>query len=779
MTSRSITTAAALGAAAVLLGGPARAGEPLKAILIEGTARVELIEGSRRATVAPGERYGRYTVMAVLPDERTAILEDFTTRDGKILFVGERGVSLELSKTSEPTFATQPPYLGHTLAEVKASGRDLLAETLLRRPGDPRYTDVAAALPPITRVRANVYSFLGTPDSRDKVWVNYGGRTSNFDPAVYQPSIRAVRDAGKVWDGLVGGYLPALRFVYPEGEGTWTEMVAYAPFRTLADERVQPVWYRVARVEGGELRWARHVDTYLPYPPRGDAAAAPFYADLAQLKQTWDAALAPGMRIEVPDAHLANLARFSLLRTMATRVQGFPKYGAVETNYGGAEHDGFPDTFTVEVAAFLEWGLVDRAGAIIDNYFSKFVRDDGSIVYRGPETGQFGRMLTVLAQYANAGGDPELLRRQRARIDALTRVLLAMREQARRLPAADPAYGLISGWSEADSVLDLDPQRYFQPYFSNTTEAARGFRDLGRVWQRLGFTEWGTKLVGEAAAMRRDLETAYGRSTLDDGGMPVLPAIAGVEQPFHVAVARDRLDPQHRSYRTYMEMMYSGSLMREQVAAIVDYRARHHDTLLGMPTAYGYETGEVAGFLSYGHGYGLIQHDFIREALLLTYSVAAHQYTRGTWLAPETRQVIADDEAAPYCTPAQLVVPLFTKWLLVFEDPERETLWLAKGAPREWLADGRRVAVSNAATRWGRVGFTIDSRAARRFIDARVTLPEGGIAAELKLRLRAVDQAPMKSVTVNGRRWTAFDAAGESVTIPANTAGPLMIVARY
>jgi hypothetical protein len=105
-----------------------------------------------------------------------------------------------------------------------------------------------------------------------------------------------------------------------------------------------------------------------------------------------------------------------------------------------------------------------------------------------------------------------------------------------------------------------------------------------------------------------------------------------------------------------MEMMYSGSLSQEQARMIHDYRSNHHDMLLGVPTAYGYNTSDIAGFLSYGHGYGLIQHDMIREALLLTYSVMAHQYTRGTWTAPETRNLLGDGTAAPYCTPAQLVV---------------------------------------------------------------------------------------------------------------------------
>ncbi len=39
---------------------------------------------------------------------------------------------------------------------------------------------------------------------------------------------------------------------------------------------------------------------------------------------------------------------------------------------------------------------------------------------------------------------------------------------------------------EADSVLDSEPGRYMQPHFSNNTEAARGFRELGATRTQLG-----------------------------------------------------------------------------------------------------------------------------------------------------------------------------------------------------------------------------------------------------------------------------------------------------
>jgi len=479
------------------------------------------------------------------------------------------------------------------------------------------------------------------------------------------------------------------------------------------------------------------------------------------------------------------MARFALVREMMTRVHDFPKYGAVDKDYAGSEHDGFPDTFTVDTTAMLEWGLVGEAGRHIETYFGKFVGDDGSLLYRGPETGQYGRMLTVVAQYINYGGAPQVLLRQRSRIDGVTKLLLGLREKAKALPSGDPAYGMLAGWSEADASLDPEPQRYMQPYFSNSTEAARGFRDLGRVWEKIGkqlknreFIAWGQRLQREAAELRKDLEAAIARSILAVEGEKILPAIAGVKEPFHIVVPRDNRDPQYRSYRAYMEMMYSGSLSQEQARMIHDYRSNHHDMLLGVPTAYGYNTSDIAGFLSYGHGYGLIQHDMIREALLLTYSVMAHQYTRGTWTAPETRNLLGDGTAAPYCTPAQLVVELMTRWLLVFEDPESETLWLGKAIPRDWLADGKTIRVANAPTRWGRVSYSITSHLSEGKIRARITLPPG-FAAATRLRLRAPGEAKIAAVLLNGKPWREFNAGDETVAVPKTISSRITVEVTY
>lgn len=279
--------------------------------------------------------------------------------------------------------------------------------------------------------------------------------------------------------------------------------------------------------------------------------------------------------------------------------------------------------------------------------------------------------------------------------------------------------------------------------------------------------------------LRADIETAISRSILTIDGEKILPSIAGVKEPFHIAVQCDQNDPQYRPYRAYMEMLYSGSLSAENSKLTFDYLSAHHDFILGMPTAYGYNIGDLAGFLAYGYAYALIQHDEIRRALLLLYSDMAHQYTRGTWTAPETRDVYTDNSAAPYCTPAQLVVALLTRWLLVFDDPGDNSLWLAKPTPRDWLVDGQNIEVFNAITRWGTVSYSIRSHLQSRNITTRLTLPSSPFPVDIHLRLRVPKGYRMRRVTLNNHEYANLDPATETVTIQKGSEGTLVIRVEY
>lgn len=710
--------------------------------------------------------------MATIEDG-TAIWEDFSSHEGGLAFVRPDGSTDIWPKTAVGAGATPSTTgRGTTLDEVLHSDHDVLGRRMLEGEADPEFGKVADALPPIRRMPQ--YAFVGTDHNADKTVFERGGRSPNFDPAIVEPGIAAARDRDDVLDGLVGGWLPVVRFVYQDGPHWW-EYVAFAP--TTGDHpTVQRVWHRVARIEDGRPVRVQYVDTYPPASPRTEPADARlFYPDLLACARSWQRVLADAPTIDVPDERLVAQARHSLVRARITRVGDFPKYGVLDRMYGAAEHDGFQDTFNADVTASVLWGLFGQARRYVDNYLTHFVRDDGSLWYRGPETGQYGRMLTVVADYVRASGDGTVLDEHAVRLRAICDLLVDLHRESRTCDESDPAYGVLRGWCEADSCLEADPARYRQPYLSNSAEAARGLLSLADAVRRVGTAgqlAWARLMEEAGTSIRSDLDRAVTRSFLPES--QCLPVVAGATEPFHVAVGKDATDPQFRAYRANMELLFSGVLDAATVETIVAYREAHRDVVLGVPCAYGMVHGpdltsnspELAGFLSYGHAYGLLQHGRIREFLLCLYALSAHQYTRGTWTAPETRLVDPDRDCIGYAVPAQLVVPMLLRWMLVFEEPLTDGLRLLAGAPRSWFADGNRVAARDVHTRWGAVDVEVTSTGDR--VRARVTREDAGVETTLHLRLPEGRRVAL--VRVDGVEWSAFDAAAETITLPRGSA---------
>merc|ERR1712100_842257 len=105
------------------------------------------------------------------------------------------------------------------------------------------------------------------------------------------------------------------------------------------------------------------------------------------------------MKIKLPSAGgtdgqlLVEQAQHAIILDMITRSGGiWPRYGT----YPGYDQpdDGQEEIFTASMMTALEWGLFTYAHEVLDNYLTYFVRKDGTILYRGLEMAQQGRILT-------------------------------------------------------------------------------------------------------------------------------------------------------------------------------------------------------------------------------------------------------------------------------------------------------------------------------------------------------------------------------------------------
>ena len=728
----------------------------------------DALTGGGEVTLRCHQRSGPWSLMAVIQDgaELLGVFEDLGELSGRILFAGVRGITASLPKslarTSVPAGSL---YRGRTMDEIVQSPSDILGAGILAEPGDPSLASVSACLPPL-----RIPTFIGTRWNQEKVVFEYGGASINYvDAGKLFPEIMDARKRQDVHEGLIGGWLHVPRFLFPRGGSGYWEEVVFAD-EDPAKTWTQPVWYRVLRVEAGEVAESHYYYHHLPYPPRGEPAAGEFYAALLRVDREWRRMLVPPLAIDVPEGFISDFCRHALVLEMISRVGDHPRYGYPPIHQqtmsrgilgsGFSNVDSFQDTFTSSVLTFLEWGLADIARRYIDQYFGEFVRDDGSIDTRGPEIGQYGRMLTALARYYDYTRDGSLLLKYRAKVLAIAELLAGLARESRNGPESDPAFGIIRGWSEHDSGLQTDPYRFILPHYSNSAEVGRGFQDLGRVLAEYGrksdddaLAARGAELSGIAAIVRKDLAASIERSVDRSRKPPYVPAVAGDK-------------PTLWKNRAYAEMLHSGVLSGDIVRTIAESQSANGERLLGL-----LRNGRALnGFVVYGYAYGLLQHDLIREFLLFYYAHMSHLYSRGTWTAVEGASVDGTP-LSTFCGPAQLTIPALTKWMLVFEDPDDSVLWLAKATPRDWLADGKRIAVAGAPTRFGVVGFELRSEIGKGRVSGTLSLSFDRSRARTLVRVRVPEGKTMRSVKVNGRPWLDFSPEREVISLPSDLHG--------
>ena len=195
-------------------------------------------------------------------------------------------------------------------------------------------------------------------------------------------------------------------------------------------------------------------------------------------------------------------------------------------------------------------------------------------------------------------------------------------------------------------------------------------------------------------------------------------------------------------------------------------------------------------FTVHGWGYGLLLADMPNEFLLHYFASTAHSYTRGSWTTPESAQLDRDEWSIAYNTAGQTIAPIYLKWALAFEDPRSQTLWLAKGVPREMLEPGvAPIDAQRVPTRYGRVGLRLHAAAGGDggglVVHANLTLPAGfAPPGGLRLRLRApLHAGRLVAVRVGGEAWSDFDDAtvsfGPAALTPALLGRARNVVATF
>jgi hypothetical protein len=577
------------------------------------------------------------------------------------------------------------------------------------------------------------------------------GNTRTYHPNQYFAELR--QPNLKRLEGMLGGWMPAVRKVFPLSGNAHIELIIFGDVEAK-DKFIVQTWHRSAKVENGKITKVVYGYSYPAFPPaRLDPQPAEFYRALLVFANYWEAQTRDMAPATLPDSRWSDMARYAIVKELMVRPGGvYPKYGAVDRDYYGPEYDGFQDIFTSALYTNLEWGRFGMARDILDNYFSDFVDAKGMINMRGPETAQFGLTLSLVARYLNYTNDRALILKHRAKIEATAALLMAMHDASLKLPQDNPGYGLISGWSESDACLAATPATWWQPYFANSAFAARGLKDLADAWPALGRGPAPAAWAKHAESLRDATIASIEKNTWKDRQPPYIGPLPGAKLTFRESMAEERPSPQQWPHRPYAELLQADVIKPEQANTVVDCMRAYGATTLGVVANVGRVNPNgraILGFISYGYAQMLLRLDRVEEYLLFLYSHGFHAHTRGSWTAGEVSGI--NGGTALFCIPAQQTIPLLVRWMLVLEDSGGDILHFGKGLPKEWLASGKEIRIDRAPTRWGRASFAIKTDTSTRTLRATVDLSEGRAPKEVRIKLRLPDRLRPGQITVNGQ----------------------------
>ncbi|HVW77262.1 MAG TPA: hypothetical protein VHB45_06595 [Alloacidobacterium sp.] len=722
--------------------------------------------------------------------ERWTVYEDLRTRDGAIAFISAKGRARVLRKTAEKTFAEDgSQHLGLDLKDIGLSGPDLLADKLLAH-GDPDEDEVRRAAPPMSsarddrpNARPRWNTFVGTRECSDTMPVYPSGNTRTYHPVQYFHELTQKR-AAKRYEGLVGGWMPAVRKVMPGDDASYFEVIVFGD--VLAKDRfIVQTWHRTLQIKDGRIAKAEYGYSYPAYTRRRqEPQAEEFYRGLLEFAEYWERQTADMTRITLPDASWTDMARYAFVKELMVRPGGvYPKYGAVDRDYYGPEYDGFQDIFTMSFYANLECGRIDVAREVFDNYFTDFTDAKGMVNMRGPETGQYGLTLSLVGRYFNYTGDRSLLVKHREKIEAIATMLAELQDEALKLSESDPGYGLIHGWCESDSCLMPDPSVWWKPYFANSAFAVRGWRDLASTWKSLklnGGDAVAADWLRRAAQLESVLTKSIDANTRRDMKPPYIGPLPGAKLTFRESLLKERPSEQQWPHRCYAELLQPDVLTDAQANMVIDCMRAYGATTLGVVANVGRPNAEgrdILGFISYGYAQMLLRLGRIEEYILFLYAHRYHDHSRGSWTAGEVSGITGDD--ALFCIPAQQTIPLLIRWMLVFEEQNESRLHFGRALPREWIRTGKPIGIEGAPTRWGRVNYMLTQRDARTLVATIALQEQRELPAEMHIAFRVPEGKRIAGAVVNGKTISERDIRGEAVVIAPKAQRDFEVIVQF
>ncbi len=317
---------------------------------------------------------------------------------------------------------------------------------------------------------------------------------------------------------------------------------------------------------------------------------------------------------------------------------------------------------------------------------------------------------------------------------------------ARDDPAGSVTRGLIWGSPEHDTCTEPDFYYHINAWFlRGELESGKFLRDVCPT-HCPQFAAMGQVLLDDAAEYAKDLaaslaltvvaldddagDGAAGGDNEDDAdaGAGAAGSVATATQLFVPPIARlgavpfktmtqDELSS-YSNFRYYSELLGADVLSPSLSVALQDFREGASGTVSGI-TRWSSHLDDMPS--SYYLAASL-RDDRIQRFHLLLYGHMANYQSRGTFTATEQLPIDPDangrwrdylwdylEGGIDQCVPSLMIPALGTRWSLVYERYDTDTVWVNKGAPRRWfdpVAAPQGFGIDRALVRFGLVSVT-------------------------------------------------------------------------
>ncbi len=163
----------------------------------------------------------------------------------------------------------------------------------------------------------------------------------------------------------------------------------------------------------------------------------------------------------------------------------------------------------------------------------------------------------------------------------------------------------------------------------------------------------------------------------------------------------------------------------------------------------------TSNFMEHGTLAGRIRQDDHRPFLLALYGNLCYAMDSGNRYAPEDALLPGNfpGEGSPYAWSAvvnsELQPTVGLRWLLCYEEHDRNVVHLQKAAPMQWFKPGETIRVEKCPTRFGPVSWTTQSvgagKNARWKVDVRFS---GPFEADLVVHIHHPNREALKSTSM-------------------------------